>query len=105
TGAGVACRHCVDEPTDVLRQYRFGRHDAVKPAEVTDMVGVCPTLENEYVDESAVKARARSHSGLCVVGLVGGDEVVEVAVEMRHRQHRQHSSDRFMLRGFADVGH
>src|SRR5271166_1778639 len=46
-----------------------------------------------------MEADPNPHAGLRVVGLLGRHQVVEFAVQVGHRQHRQHSSDRLMLSG------
>ena len=61
------------------------------------MVGVGAALEEEAVDEPTVEPDPDPDAGLGLVGLIGRDEVVELAVEVRHRQHRQHARDRLVL--------
>ena len=69
------------------------------------MVGVRTPFEHERIDEPAVETHPYPHAGLCVVGLLGRDEIVELAVQMRHRQHRQHPGDGFVLGGLPGLGH
>ena len=69
------------------------------------MVGVGAALEHERVDQPAVEAHPYPHPGLGVVGLLGGDQVVEFPVQMRHRQHRQHPGDRFVFGGLSLDAH
>ena len=38
-----------------------------------------------------------AHTGLRVVGLVGGHQIVEFAVEVGHRQHGQHTREGLVL--------
>jgi hypothetical protein len=57
------------------------------------MVCVRTPFENKRVDQPAVEAHPYSYTRLRVVGLFGGHQIVEIAVEMRHRQHRQNTSD------------
>jgi len=61
------------------------------------MVGVGPPLQHERVDQAAVEAHPRPDTRLGVVRLIGRDEVVEFTVQMRHRQHREHPSNRFQV--------
>ncbi len=63
------------------------------------MIGVRAPFEDEGVHQPAVEAHPDAHPWLGVVGLLGRDEVVELAVQVRHRQHRQHSRDRLVLGG------
>ena len=69
------------------------------------MVGVIAALEDERVDQPAVEAHAHPHPGLGVVGLLGTDQVVELAVQVRHGEHRQHPGDRFVLGRLPLRGH
>ena len=49
-----------------------------------------------------MEAHPHLHAGLCVIGLLGGDQIVEFTIEVRYRQHWQHPGDRLVLRrGFA----
>ena len=63
------------------------------------MVGVRTSFEHESVNQPAVEPHPGPHPRLRVVGLLGRDEVVELPVEMRHRKHWQHTSDRLELSG------
>ena len=96
-GARVARGDGVDEPAHVGRQHPLGRHHPVQPAQLADMVCVRTPFEDERVDQPAVEAHPHAHTGLRVVGLFGGHQIVELAVQVRHRQHRQHPGDRLVL--------
>ena len=63
------------------------------------MVGVGTALQHEGVDQPAMKADTDANAGLRVVGLLGGNQVVELTVQVRHRQHGQHPGDGFVLGG------
>jgi hypothetical protein len=63
------------------------------------------SFENEGIDETAVEPDSHPHPGLSVIGQVSGNQVVEIAVEMWHREHRQHPSDRLVLGGLPGLGH
>jgi hypothetical protein len=104
-GAGVSGRDRVDQAPHVGRQHRLGRHHPVEPAELADMVGVRPSFQHERIDQAAVETHACPNAGLSVVGLIGRDEVIEFAVQVRHRQHRQHASDGLVLGGPAAGAH
>ena len=69
------------------------------------MVCVRPSFEYEGVDEPAVEADPNAHPRLSVVGLLGGHQIVEFAVEVRHRQHRQNTRDRLVFGLPAGGGH
>src|SRR5215217_4538882 len=62
------------------------------------MVCLRTSFEDERVHETAVEPHPRPDAGLCVIRLLSGHQVVEVAIEVRHRQHRQHPDDRLVLR-------
>ena len=98
-GAGIASRDGVNQPTDLRGEHRFGGHDAVQPRQLADVIGFGPAFQDEPVDQPAVEAQPHPHTGLRVVGLLRGHQIVEVAIQMRHRQHRQHSRDRFECGG------
>ncbi|CAG6894583.1 hypothetical protein PICSAR11_02330 [Mycobacterium avium subsp. paratuberculosis] len=98
-GAGprVAGRHRVDQPADLRRQHRLRRHHPIQPAQLALVVGVVAALQQEPVDQPAVEAHPHPHARLGVVGLLGRHQIVEFAVQVRHRQHRQHPGDGFHL--------
>ena len=96
-GAGIPCGDRVDQAAHLGRQHRLGGDHPVQPAQLADMVGVRTPFEHERIDEPAVEAHPYPHAGLCVVGLLGRDEIVELAIQMRHRQHGQHPGDGFVL--------
>ena len=96
-GSCVARGDGVDQPTHVGSQHPLRGYHPVQPAQLADMVCLRASFEDERVDEAAVEAHPYPHTGLRVVGLLGGDEIVELAIEVRHRQHRQHPSDRLVL--------
>ena len=104
-GAGIACGDRVDQAAHLGRQHRLGGDHPVQPAQLADMIGVRTPFEHERIDEPAVEAHPYPHAGLCVIGLLGRDEIVELAVQMRHRQHGQHPSDGFVLGGMPGLGH
>ncbi len=61
------------------------------------MVCVRTSFEDECVDQPTVEPHPHPHAGLGVVGLLRGHQIVEFAVQVRHRQHRQHARDRLVL--------
>src|SRR5687767_6599772 len=69
------------------------------------MICVRTPFEDEGVDESAVEPHPNPDPRLCVVGLLGGHQIVELAVEVRHRQHRQNPRDGLVLGLLAGSGH
>ena len=46
-----------------------------------------------------MEAHPDPHPGLGVIGLIGTDQVVELPVQMRHREHRQHPGYGFVRGG------
>ena len=66
----VASGDRVGESAHVRRQHRFRRHDAVQPAQLSDMVCVRTPFEYKRVDEPTVEPDPHPHTGLGVVGLV-----------------------------------
>ena len=98
-GPGARITGCdgVGETPDLVGQHRFAGDHLVQPAELPDVVGVGAAFEEETVDEPTVEPDPDPDAGLGLVGLIGRDEVVELAVEVRHRQHRQHTRDRLVL--------
>ena len=69
------------------------------------MVCVRTSFENECVDQPAVEPDPHAHPGLGVVGLLGRYQIVEVAVQVRHREDRQHARDRFVFGGVPGRRH
>ena len=69
------------------------------------MVGVIAALEDERVDQPAVKTDTHTHPGLGVVGLLGADQVVELPVQVWHGEHRQYPGDRLVLGRLPLGGH
>ena len=104
-GARIPGRHGIDQPTDVLGQHALAGHDPVQPAEFALVVCLRPSLQDEGVDQPAVEAHPGPDPRLGVVGLLGGHQVVELAVEVGHRQHGQHPGDRLVLGRLPDVAH
>ena len=98
-GAGVPGRDRVGQTPDVGVRTGSGETTRSSQPSFADVVGVGSPLQHERVDEAAVEPHPGPHPRLRVVGLVGADEVVEFAVQMRHRQHRQHPGDRLVIGG------
>ena len=98
-GPGIARGDGVDQPTDLRGEHRLGGHHAVQPGQLADVIGLGAALQDEPVDQPAVEAQPHPHTWLGVVGLLLGHQVVEFAVQMRHRQHRQHPRDRLECGG------
>ena len=73
------------------------RDHPIQPAQLADVVGVGAPLQDERVDQPAVEPDPNPDPGLDVVGLLLGDQVVELAVQVRNRQHGQHPGDRLVL--------
>ncbi len=61
------------------------------------MVCIRTSFEDKCVDQPAVEPHPHPHAWLRVVGLFRGDQIVELAVEVRNRQHREHARDRLVL--------
>ncbi len=97
-GARVTSGNGVDKAAHFRGQHTFGGNDPVEPAQLPDMVCLRASFKNECVDQAAVEAHPHPHPGLRIVGLLGGYEIVELAVQVRHRQHRKHPGNRFVLR-------
>ncbi len=87
-GPGVARRHGVDQSADFGREHRFGGHHAIEPAQLAGVVGVVAALQHKAVDQPAVEPHPHPHPRLGIVGLLGRHQVVELAVQVWHRQHR-----------------
>ncbi len=104
TGARVVGGHRIDQPADLRGEHGFGRHDAIQPAQLAGVIGVVAALQHEPVDQPAVEAHPHPHPGLGVVGLLGRHQVVELAIQVRHRQHRQYPGDGLHLDGRARAG-
>ncbi|SHW59520.1 Uncharacterised protein [Mycobacteroides abscessus subsp. abscessus] len=69
------------------------------------MVGVRTPFEDEGVDQAAVEPDLGPDARLGVVGQLGRHEVVELAVQVRHRQHGQHPSHGLVLGLLSGRGH
>ena len=101
--AREARSHGVDEPAHFRRQHRLSRHDPIQPAEFTDMVCARTSFKHEGIDEPAVESHPDAHTRLGVVGLLRRDQIIEFAVQMRHRQHGQDARDG-LVRGLLAQG-
>jgi hypothetical protein len=69
------------------------------------VVGVGAPFEQERIDQPTAEPDPQPDPGLRIVGAFGGHEIVELAVEMRNRQHRQHARDRLVLGRLPGLGH
>ncbi len=103
-GAGITGRDGSDQTANLRGEHRLGRHDAVQPGEFADVIGLGATLQDEPVDQAAVEPQSHPHAGLRVVGLLLGHEVIELTIQVRHRQHRQHPSNRLECGGLPGPG-
>jgi hypothetical protein len=63
------------------------------------VIGVGAALQDEAVHQPAVESEPYPHPGLGVVGLLSCHQIVEFAIKVRHRQHRQHPCDRLECGG------
>ncbi len=93
----------VDKATHVGRRHLFGGHHPIQESQFADMVCLRASFEDEGIDQAAVEPHPDTHARLRVVRLLSAHEIVEVAVQVRHRQHRQHPGDRLVLR--RGLGH
>ena len=98
-GAGITGGDRVDEATHLRCEYRLGGDHPIQPSQLTRMIGARATFEHKCINEPAVKAHPNPHPGLCVVGLLGRHQIVELAVQVRYREHRQYPGDGFVFGG------
>ncbi|SLC84552.1 Uncharacterised protein [Mycobacteroides abscessus subsp. massiliense] len=90
---GVASRHRVDEPADIRGEHPGRRYDTIQPAELARVVTFRTALQQDGVHQAAVETHPHPHTGLGIVRLLGRYEIVELPIQMRHGEQRQHPSN------------
>ena len=104
-GAGVARRDCINQPPHLTGEHRLGGDHPIQPAQLAHVVGIGATFEHERIHEPAVKANPHPHSRLSVIGLLRRDQIIELAIQVRHRQHGQNPGDGLVFGGVPAGGH
>ena len=103
-GAGVARRDCIHQPPHLTGEHRLGGDHPIQPAQLTHMVGIGATFEYERIDQPAVKTNPHPHSRLSIIGLLRRDQIIELAIQVRHRQHGQNPGDGLVFGGVPAGG-